>query len=287
MLEVHMIGVPFNGDGTPPEVEHPPQSLRQAGLLAHLAVSRVVRDLGDVPIPPADGKRDVTTGVLNWKAWQTVTDRVAHRVAEVIGDGGWPLVLGGDCSVLTGIMAGVARVHEQRGLFFVDGHGDFHSPDTSPMGEPADMELAVLTGRGPVPFRAAPWRSPLLRDEDVVVFGIREWDGIEASSIRIVDRGRLVGLGIIEGAREGINTLQPDLPLWLHFDVDVLDPAIMPVIFPAGAGLSMIQAKLLLRTLLETDRVIGMDVACFHPNLDRTGTATEGLVGLLADVLAH
>jgi len=60
----------------------------------------------------------------------------------------------------------------------------------------------------------------------------------------------------------------------------------MPVIFPAEAGLTLDQTATVLGTLLRTGRVIGMDVACFHPNLDHTGTATTALVDLLAEVLA-
>jgi len=68
--------------------------------------------------------------------------------------------------------------------------------------------------------------------------------------------------------------------------VDVIDQAPMPVIYPAGAGLSCEETATLLATLLESGRVIGMDVACFHPNLDHSGTASAGLVELLAEILA-
>ena len=80
-------------------------------------------------------------------------------------------------------------------------------------------------------------------------------------------------------------TVLSDLPVWLHFDVDVIDAALMPVIFPAGNGLTFDQTAIVLENLLRTGRVIGMDVACFHPNLDRTGAATTALIDLLVDVL--
>ena len=58
------------------------------------------------------------------------------------------------------------------------------------------------------------------------------------------------------------------------------------MIFPAGNGLTFEQAETVLRALLESGRVIGMDVSCFHPTLDSAGTATTGLVDLLSKVLA-
>jgi arginase len=283
MSDLHFIGVPFNSDGTPPEVEHPPHHLRQAGLLDRLASTHSVRGCGDLPIPIADGARDATTGVLNWSSWQMVTERVAATIGATLAGGGWPLVVGGDCSILVGIMAGVAEMGGRCGLFFVDGHGDFHTPATSPTGEPADMELAALTGRAPSP--AAGSGASFLRDEDVIVLGIREPDGIDGAPIRVIDYSRLAE-GDLEGAvQDAAMALSQDLPIWLHFDVDVIDADLMPVIFPAGAGLTFSEAATLLRTLLSTGRVIGMDVACFHPNLDSAGTATAGLVDLLVETI--
>ena len=283
MTELHFLGVPFNSDGTPPEVEHPPRHLRYAGLLDRLSSSRSIRDCGDLPIPAADGKRDSSNGVLNWPSWQAVTGGVAKSIHEILETGGWPLVVGGDCSILVGIMAGAVQVEGRCGLFFVDGHGDFHTPASSPTGEPADMELAVLTGRAPSPSGAA--AGALLNDEDVVVFGIREYDGIDAAPIRVLDSARLTEGDLVTAVQDAA-ALISDLPVWLHFDVDVIDASLMPVIFPAGAGLTLDQTATLLGTLLKTGRVIGMDVSCFHPNLDHTGAATTALIDLLTKVLA-
>jgi arginase len=263
-------------------MEHPPQHLRDAGLLDRLASSRDVLDGGDLPIPIAEGVRDAGTGVLNWSSWQAVTERAATSIREVLSAGGWPLVVGGDCSILVGLMAGAVQVQRRCGLFFVDGHGDFHTPTTSSTGEPADMELAVLTGRTPNPADAS--AAVLLGDDEVVVFGVRERDGIDDSSIRVVDYSRLGQGDLVTQVREGALAL-PDGPVWLHFDVDVIDAHLMPVFFPAGSGLTFDQAQTVLRTLLGTGRVIGMDVACFHPNLDHSGTATTGLIELLTNVL--
>lgn len=283
MSEVHFLGVPFNSDGTPPEVENPPRHLRAAGLLDRLRVSRPVHDRGDLTIPPAEGAVDPHTGVLNWTSWQAVTESVAHSVRDILAAGAWPLVIGGDCSILVGIIAGVAAVERRYGLYFADAHGDFHTPASSPTGEPADMELAALTGRAPCP--AATELPAHVADADIVVFGIREWDGIDATPIKVLDHASLAGEGLAAKVRAAAEDLG-DRPVWLHFDVDVIDQELMPVIYPAGSGLSFDEAATLLATLLESGRLIGMDVACFHPNLDHTGTATAGLVELLSELLA-
>lgn len=282
MTVLHLLGVPFNSDGTPPEVEHPPQHLREAGVLDRLSSMRPVRDRGDLQIPAADGVRDSGTGVLNWSSWQVVTESVSESVRDILTAGGWPLVVGGDCSILVGILAGAAQVEGPCGLFFVDGHGDFHTPATSPTGEPADMELAVLTGRAPSPAGSA---AVVLGDEDIVCFGIREWDGIDKAPIRVLDSAQLTEQSLVTVVQDAASAIS-DLPVWLHFDVDVIDSTLMPVIYSAGAGLTLDQTRAMLRALIETGCVIGMDVACFHPNLDDTGKATTALIDLVTDVLA-
>jgi arginase len=280
-----VLGVPFNSDGTPPAVEHPPQRLREAGLISRLTAEAEVHDLGDLPLPVPDGTRDAATGVLNWPAWQTVTDLLAARVKTALTAGAWPLILGGDCSILTGILAGAAEAGSRCGLLFVDGHGDFHTPDTSPTGEPADMVLAVLTGRGPNPISSGVSTDPLLRDGEVMVYGLREWDGIRDSTITVLDKERLLAEDLVETARQSITVLGRDRPMWLHLDVDVIDPSLMPVLFSATDGLTFEEARVLLQALLDAAPVIGMNVACFHPNLDHTGSATAALVDLLTDLL--
>lgn len=302
MPEIHVIGVPFNGDGTPPEVENPPARLREAGLLERLVLSRRVRDGGELPIPAAEGVRDLDNGVLNWSAWRAVTEGVQAAVGDALDDGGWPLVIGGDCGILVGCMAAAVRAVGRCGLFFVDGHADYHTPETSPAGgEPADLELASLTGRAPDP---AGWPEPLVRDDDVVVFGIRDYDGIGATPIRVIDHARLVDADVAYGSAEagpdgiaadggGLAAMVEDgaaaldgRPAWLHFDVDVVDPGLMPVLIPAGPGLTFEQTRTVLHGLLRAGVVVGMSVACFHPNLDRDGSATAALVDLLVDVLS-
>jgi arginase len=180
-------------------------------------------------------------------------------------------------------MAGVAELKGRCGLFFVDGHGDFRTPATSSTGEPADMELAALTGRAPNPLVRS--TAPQLHDEDILACGVREYDGIDNTPIRLIDCSRLRSGPIATIVREHAGTISPSLPVWLHFDVDVIDADLMPVIYPAGAGLTLSQTTALLRALLGVGHVVGMDVACFHPNLDRAGTATAGLVDLLAELL--
>ena len=103
------------------------------------------------------------------------------RSNESEGTAGFPLVLGGDCSILIGCTLALRR-QDRFGLFFIDGHADFYQPETSPTSEVADMDLAIVTGRGPEALTDIEGLRPLVRDEDVVAFGHR--DAEERASYR-------------------------------------------------------------------------------------------------------
>ena len=83
------------------------------------------------------------------------------------------MVLGGDCSILIGTLLSLRR-SGRYGLFFIDGHADFYQPQASTTGEVADMDLAIVSGRGPDILTNIDNLKPLVRDEDVVVFGYRD-----------------------------------------------------------------------------------------------------------------
>ena len=94
------------------------------------------------------------------------------------------------------------------------GHTDYREPATSETGEPADIELAVLTGTGPQRVTEFFGKWPLVREEDVIVYGYREPDEIENSNIRRFDRGKMARIGIKEAVKTGLSGLEKNMPLW-------------------------------------------------------------------------
>lgn len=283
-MRFDILGVPFNGDGTAPEVENPAKGLRDAGLIGLLrSRGQEVRDLGDLPIPRCENRRDQETKILNLVAWRGVSERISRKISGILEDTPFLLVLGGDCSILVGIFGAFANHKARVGLVLLDGHTDFRAPTTSSSGEPADIELALLTGRGPKIISAFGGRYPLLRDEDVIAYGFREPDQIATSNILTYDRRRMADLGIERSVTEGLARFaQANIQLWLHFDVDALDPRLMPVNFPEPDGLTLEETREFLSLWLASGKVIGMSVACYHPKLDVDGSAGHRLASLIA-----
>ena len=287
-MEIAVVGVPFNGDGTPPEIENPPQSFRDEGLIALLeSKGHHVTDIGDLSVPSCANEKDVTTNVLNFDAWQDVSLGLSKKMVDVLDNGAFPIVLAGDCSVLMGIFDAFKVKSFPLNLFFLDGHADFHDTGTTPTGEPADMELAALTGYLQKEIVTMTSRGPLLDETNVVAYGINEYDLIETSNIAVIDRRSILDDGIESTFYTSLGSFQDStLPIWLHFDVDVLDKEIMPAIqYPVENGLSYVEAHELFTLLAKTKQLVGTSIACYHPNLDHDKSAIGVLLSLLVELI--
>jgi arginase len=258
-------------------------ALRRRGI-----VERLGAEDGGVVVPPAysfdwDGKT-----VRNAAAIRRFSVELAGRVGEEIGDGRFPVVLGGDCSILIGNMLALRRLGRY-GLVFLDGHLDFRHPGNSPsVGAAAGEDLALVTGRGGKDLTDIERLGPLVRDGDVVALGEREGDpgtaDVRETGITVWDLAGVRGLGAAEAAARAIARLDAGGVdgFWVHVDADVLDDAEMPAVDSRQPdGLSRMELVEILRVLLGSGRALGMEVTIFDPDLDPTGEIAEGLTSAL------
>jgi len=288
-VKIEIIGTPFNGIGSTPNIENTAEGLRQLNLISILeSKGCTVTDLGDIIGFQSQELKDSETGILDFTLWINLSKEIDERLGEILDRKNFPLLLGGDCRMLVGIISAFIQRNEEICLIFLDGHADFHNIETSPTGDPADMELAVLTGRGPDKITRIANKYPMLDEENVLVYGIRAWDQIAESNIRIFDNNKIKEKGIRTTLEEGRECLPNNkLPIWIHLDVDVLDPKLMPVMYPEPDGLSFKQLRELLMNEWITNQTIGMSVACYHPVLDKDGIAGKKMVSLITDFLAQ
>lgn len=153
----------------PTGVEMLSDTLLANGLAEQLNARRAAR----VEAPPYRADRDPVTLTLNGRAIKHYSIRLADAIGAVLENGEFPVVLGGDCSILLGSMLALRR-RGHYGLLFIDGHADFYQPEANPNGEAASMDLALASGRGPAILTDIEGRGPLVRDEDSVVFAFRD-----------------------------------------------------------------------------------------------------------------
>ncbi|GGX59402.1 arginase [Streptomyces minutiscleroticus] len=270
----------------PTGVQDLPAALFDAGLLLHPGAARA----GRVEAPAYEPGRDAGTGILNPVGIARYSVRLADAVGEVLDAGGFPLVLGGDCSILLGNLLALRR-RGRYGLLFLDGHTDFYQPSAEPAGEAASMELALATGRGPRLLTDLEGRGPLLRDEDVVAFGFRDAaESAEAGMQPLPPRLHAIDLdgvrtaGADAAARAAVGRLTGGdrAGHWVHLDVDVLDDTVMPAVdHRLPGGLTWSELESVLRTALAGDRAVGLDVTIFNPRLDPGGDIAARLTECL------
>lgn len=278
-----VLDAPSNLGLRPSGVETLPVALKSAGLLRRLNA----RYAGRVEPPPFSHERDPYTGIKNLASIRAYSQQLAAALAPLVQAGEFPLVLGGDCSILIGAMLGLRRIGHY-GLFFLDAHADFYQPEADSYGEVASQELAIVSGRGAALLANIEGFNPLLNPADVVAFGFR--DAEEAASegsqdirdtiAHSYDLAQARTPDFLTAARQAITQL--DKPFWIHFDADVLDDAIMPAVdYRLPGGLSWHEAGDLLRLLLATGHAVGMTVTIFNPLLDGDGSLAQKLVDTL------
>jgi arginase len=273
----------------PSGVETLPASLVAAGLLRKLGANPV----GRVEPPAYRAGREDPASVANAPGIAAYSEALADRVGRSLDEGAFPLVLGGDCSILLGNLLALRR-RGRYGLLFLDGHADFYQPEAEPRGEAASMDLALATGRGPAVLTDLEGRRPLVKDEDVVVYGRRDAEDaaahgsqrIEDTGIRVIDLAAVRAAGASTAAAEAVARLAtPGLAgFWIHLDVDVLDDAVMPAVdYRMPDGLSASELVAVLQAAVRSGRAVGMHVTIFNPRLDSDGA----LAALLTDAVAR
>ena len=244
--------------------------------------------------PPYDPRRCPDTHLLNPQGIADYSLQLALAIETGIGRGEFPIVLGGDCSILLGPALALKR-RGRHGLLFIDGHMDFWDAKTEPRGEAASMDLALVTGHGPAIVSNIAGLSPYFQSSDVAAVGARDHlhdpDFVETPmprELRRFDIEELREAGITDVARESLSIVcRNNLDgFWIHFDVDALDDRIMPAVdYRMANGLSWDEFESLLSAAMATGRAIGLDVTIYNPNLDPARTAARELVHRLIRAL--
>ncbi|SDE48862.1 arginase family protein [Glycomyces harbinensis] len=286
-----LLGAPWDCSGSGRGEQAAPAALRAAGLAA-----LVHRDLGDAACTIDGLERDAHTGVLALPHALRAAHALAEALEHALRDqtGLRPLVVGGDCSILLGIIPALRRSVGPVGLWFLDGHPDYSDGPGSETGETADMELAVLTDDGADPLVELAGSVPMVPASAVVMLGHRS-SGLDAASVRELARvpsalqridAETIATDPAAAGRAASLLPEPDRRMWLHLDVDVLDGEALPAVsYPQPGGLDWAQLAAVMEPLARSRRLLGVSVADFRPDLDPTGEHAAQIRDLLEHVL--
>lgn len=271
-------------------VESLPDRLLDLGLAKRIHARRA----GRLAVPSKDPAPDPETGTLNAKAIARWSPKLADAVEAVLDAGEFPVILGGDCTILLGSMLALRR-RGRYGLFFIDGNADFFQPEAEPNGEGASMDLAFVTGHGPSLLSDIEGRGPLVRPRDTVAFAYRDHDDQKEygsqplpDELTALDLPAIRATGVEAAARKAVDHLTRDEldGFFIHIDADCLDDAIMPAVdFRVPGGLSWDELGAVLRIALASGKAVGLEITIYNPRLDTDGRAGRGLVNVLAAAL--
>ncbi|GAA0564535.1 arginase family protein [Chitinophaga japonensis] len=292
---IHILSAPSVLGLKPNGVEQLPAALQNAGLLPDVFAApghhTVIPTLNHL----YNAERDPHTQLLNGRQIAAFSRSLADSMQPVLQAQQFALVLGGDCSVLIGAMLSLKQ-RGRYGLAFIDAHADFYQPAASPTGEVADMDLAIVSGRGPDLLTNISGCRPYVRDSDIMQIGQRDMaeaaaygsQDIRDTGIRRFDIDFIRTNGMAAAVAQTVAYLEtaPLEGYWIHFDADVLADDIMPAVeYHLPGGLSLEEAKLAISTLARHPKACGMTVTIYNPALDEQGKAGKKLVSCLNDCL--
>jgi arginase len=195
----------------------------------------------------------------------------AALIAEACREGTGCLVLAGDDTACVGVVSGLQRAHgadARIGVLWCDAHGDFNTPETSYSGILAGMPLAVIAGLAGPNWRVAADMGSPIPTERILLAGVRDLDQKEEELLRATS-AQIVSTSEYRDGRfqEALDRLldRSDF-LFLHVDLDLLDPELMPSLStPAAGGLSLDEASEMLSAALATGKVIAWSICSLNP----------------------
>jgi arginase len=266
------IGAPTSAGAFAPGQEDAPGALRAAGLVGALGAS----DRGDTPhfrwrVDP-DHPR-----AMNADAVIDGVRAVAAKVEDALRAGDLPLVLGGDCTVGIGTVAGAVAADTDPRLIYLDLHPDLNTPDAVPDGAMDWMGVAHMLDLEGADARlaAAGPRRPLLADEDVVLLGTgpeqctaAERDAIAGRNLRPIGVDALRA-DAVAAARAALERATAGGRRFLvHFDVDVVDFSDVPLSENTGRGIGVDfdAALAALGVLVAHQALLGLTVTELNPH---------------------
>jgi arginase len=271
-----------------------PGALRAAGLLHNAHI-----DGGNLQVTLADPRRHPVTNVTASDDLLAASRVLCDATYDIAREGLTPLFVGGDCSMLIGIMNGLRRHDPDLALVLVDGHFDMHTPETSESGDAADMEVILLTDPAS-PFASLDGSTPVLSLERIAFIGPRDHGEMTRLGSPlphnmtprpfIADQPALAHTTVLKAATAASAHLRRAgaTAFWLHIDLDVLATDEMPAVdYPQPGGLSWADLYAATRSLIEDPGFRGISVADLNPNLDEHGTAAKNTAEWLNTVLSR
>lgn len=291
---LRIYGVPMDLGQKRRGVDMGPSAIRYAGLQAHLErLGYTVFDGGNIhsPIREAIAETELPedTGLAhNVPSIARVCQEAYIHMKSCVEAGETAIFLGGDHSIAIGTVAAAIERHERVGVLWIDAHGDFNTPKTTPSGNVHGMVVTSLMGLGPITLG-----TRRLDPRQIAMIGIRDLDAEErvalgASGIRVMTMREIDENGMATVVRQALESLGDVESIHVSLDMDSLDPQVASGVgTPVPGGLTYREAHLLMEMLSDDGRVRSLDIVEVNPILDVRNRTAEVAVELVASLFGQ
>jgi arginase len=292
-MRIRIIGAPIDLGADRRGVDIGPNAIRYAGLNEQLQrLGHTVHDVGNLPVPPPGSQPIGNLRLKYLEPITEVTEVLAHQVTAALQENELPLILGGDHSIALGSVAGVAKVHKNIGVLWIDAHADFNTEETTPSGNIHGMILAALAGLGDKRLTAIGGWTPKINMEYIVIIGARDLDSGEQDLLRkhhihVFTMSDIDQQGIANIMKQALAIAGPNgNPIHVSLDLDSLDPHEAPGVgTPVRGGLSYREAHFAMELVARTKQLVSMDVVEVNSILDRENATAQLAVELTLSAL--
>jgi arginase family enzyme len=201
------------------------------------------------------------------------------QVDDALSGGRVPVIAAADCAIAVTTLPAALRHRPDARVLWLDAHGDYNTPDTTGSGYLGGMGLAAACGE---------WDAGLgdtIAAERLVLAGVRDLDAgerelLERSAATVIGASTVETLVAVKNALDGV-------PVFIHLDLDVLEPEEFPAAVPAPGGLSSDKLYDLMEAVAEDSEVVGLEVTAFEApsDPDELADAAETAMRVLDPVL--
>ncbi|MEO8956589.1 MAG: arginase [Ktedonobacteraceae bacterium] len=292
-MHIRVIGAPMDLGADRRGVDIGASAIRYADLNEHLrSQGHTVHDTGNLFVPQPESQSIGDPKVKYLESIVQVSEELANIVSSTLQAQEFPLVLGGDHSIALGSLAGVARIHKDVGVLWIDAHGDFNTDQTTPSGNIHGMILAALAGLGHTQLTQMGGWSPKIHTQTIVIVGARdlntrEKELLHANAIHVFTMSDIDQRGISEVMQQALTIAgQGNDGIHLSLDMDALDPKEAPGVgTPVRGGLTYREAHLAMELIADSGQLVAMDVVEVNPILDRENATALLAVELVLSAL--
>lgn len=292
---ISLIGVPLDYGQSRRGVDMGPSAIRYAGALKRLeSIGHTVTDEGDIQVSAVE-KTEQDTNLKNLDEVVTANTELAGKVADVVKQGKFPLVLGGDHSIAIGTLSGLSTTYKNLGVIWYDAHADMNTAETSPSGNIHGMPLAVAMGLGHERLVNILQGGQKVKPENVVIIGARSVDPgerqlIKEKKIKVFTMHEIDRDGMTAVMNEAIEYLRNRNVDGVHLslDLDGLDPLYTPGVgTPVAGGISYRESHLAMEMLEDSGMITSAEFVEVNPILDEKNKTADVAVGLMGSLFGE